>query len=570
MRRQRRGVKLLALILGFTLIAAGCGGDDDEGGQSGDGGQEPTGDVPQGGEIVDVGTFPSGPPETIDPALNVTLDAYQVINQLYDGLTEVDYSDPENPEPVGVAAESWEVNEDATEFVFTIRDDLHFSDGEQVLPSSFVRGWERASDPDLGGGYSYLFNFIDGGAEKLEGQADTLAGVEADDEAMTLTVRLSAPYADWPYVAGFQIFSPMPSAVEDLDDQAEWGNGMMVGNGPFMLEEARSDTQVTIVPNPEWDGTKYDEALDLPRQPYLDRVIFRPVRDRETGYNSFEAGEAQVGPIPDGQFGTAAETYGTTTDVDLFIGTYYYELRWDSEEVGGPENRLLRQAISQAIDREDITQTVWDGIFPVSTGVTPPGVPGYEEGLCEFCSYDPEAAEEALQQWQDEGNELPDEPLRIQYNEGEYHHNVTAIMIDNLAAIGIEAVEDPMNSETYFGDLTDGACQPICRAGWFGDYPTYDNFLYDLFHSDSAPGNNHGFYSSEEFDRLVDEAKAEPDADRRADLYRQAEEHILNEDIGVIPIAYYKGDYVFDEESVVNFTQTALGLIPYERIGVRD
>src|SRR5918997_5872515 len=109
MRRQRRGFRLLALILGISLVAAACGGDDDdEGAESGDQGQDATEEeVPQGGEIVDVGTFPSGPPENIDPALNVTLDAYQVINQLYDGLTEVDFSDAENPQAVGAVAESW-------------------------------------------------------------------------------------------------------------------------------------------------------------------------------------------------------------------------------------------------------------------------------------------------------------------------------------------------------------------------------------------------------------------------------------------------------------------------------
>ena len=69
-------------------------------------------------------------------------------------------------------AESFESNDDATEWTFTIRDGLTFSDGEPVLPSSFQRAWERASDPDFAGDYSYLFNFIEGGAEKLDGTAD--------------------------------------------------------------------------------------------------------------------------------------------------------------------------------------------------------------------------------------------------------------------------------------------------------------------------------------------------------------------------------------------------------------
>jgi oligopeptide transport system substrate-binding protein len=545
---------------GGSRIASG-------GGRDGSDRQGAPDDVPDGGEIVDVASFATGPPEAIDPALNTTVDAYQVVNQLYDGLTDVDYHDPDAPRPVGAVAASWDVSDDATEYTFTIRDGLRFSNGERVLPSSFVRGWERASDPDFAGSYSYLFNFLEGGAEKLAGTAPTIAGVEADDGAMTLTTRLSEPYADWPYVVGFQTFSPMPSAVDQLDDQAEWQNGLMIGNGPFELERPRSDTQVTLVPNLEWNGTRYDEALGLPEQPHLDRIVFRPVRSRETGYNAFEAGEADIGPIPDGQFGDAFEKHGTL-DLDV-LGTYYYALRWDDPVIGGPENRLLRQAISLAIDREDITETVWDGVFPVSTGITPPGVPGFEEGLCEHCSYDPEAAEEALRRWLDAGHELPDEPLKVRYNEGSYHENVTAIIVDNLADIGIEAVADPMSGETYFGDLAEGACQPVCRAGWFGDYPTYDNFLYDPFSTDSIDGNNHGRYSSAAFDELVARGKRTLDDEEQAELYRRAEEQLLNEDIAVIPLAWYGTDVVYDQDEVVGFAQTPLGLIRYEVMGVR-
>jgi oligopeptide transport system substrate-binding protein len=622
MRRQRRGVKLLALILGLTLVAAGCGGDDggDEAGdeaasaegqcpapeeEAGDaaaeeeaaageettttsapaetttttapaedegGGQTvetvPLADIPQGGELIDNGTLTSGPAEFIDPALNVSLDNYQVVNALYDGLTEIDSSDPENPEVVGAVAESWESNPEATEWTFRIRDGLSFSDGTPVLPSSFVRAWNRASDPDLGGGYSYLFNFIDGGAERLDGEADELSGVVADDQAMTLTVTLDEPYADFAWVAGFQIFMPMPEAVEELEDQADWDNGEMIGNGPFMLEEPRSDDEIRLVPNPEWNGTLYDPALGLPEQPFLEGLVYQVATDRDTAYNAFEAGEVQVGPVPQGRFAEAVDNYGTSVGTPI-LGSYHFELCWTDPVLGGPDNTLLRQAISQAIDREDINQTVWDGNFEVSTGVTPPGIPGFQEGICEVCTYDPDAAQAALDEWLAQGNELPDDPIPVQLNAGEYHEEVVAIMQDNLSDIGIEIEAQPMDTETYFSQLSEGACV-YCRSGWFADYSTYDNFMYDLFHSDAIGGNNHGNYSNPEFDRLIDEAKATLDDAAQAELFHQAEDLLLNQDTGVIPIAWYRGDYVYDDETVVNFHQTPFGLIPYEKIGVNS
>ncbi|HKH05335.1 MAG TPA: ABC transporter substrate-binding protein, partial [Acidimicrobiales bacterium] len=166
---QSRGSKALAIALGLSLVAAACGGDDDEASDAGEDTGETSEEQVAGGELIDLGTFPADPPEHIDPALNSALDNYQVVNAIYDGLTEIDSSDPENPEIVPQAAESFESNEDATVWTFTIRDGLSFSDGTPVLPSSFVRAWERASDPEFAGDYSYLFSFIEGGQEKLDG-----------------------------------------------------------------------------------------------------------------------------------------------------------------------------------------------------------------------------------------------------------------------------------------------------------------------------------------------------------------------------------------------------------------
>lgn len=568
MRLKRKGMKVLALTLGLSLVAAACGDDDDTGGGSTDNGSDTTvaeGDLAQGGEIVDLAAFAGGPAEHIDPRINTTSAGWQIGGSLYDGLTEADYSDPDQTEIRGMVAESWESNDDATEWTFQLRDELYFSDGEQVLPSSFVRGWESASDPDFAGDYSYLFNFIEGGAEKLAGEADTLSGVEADDEAMTLTVRLSEPYSSFPYVAGFQLFMPMPSAIDELDDQSDWENGEMIGNGPFMLDGPRTDTEVVLVPNPEWDGTKYDAELELPAQPYLEKITFRVSGDVDVAYNAFEAGEGDITAFPSGRYQEAQDNYATTIDTP-FLGIYYFHINQEDPRVGGPENEKLRKAISLAINREEINEAVYEGGREPAAGIVPQGVAGWEEDICEFCSYDPEQAETLFQEWQDEGGSL-DEPLPIQLNAGFGHEDVVNIIVDNLSAVGIDAVSEPMDSETYFGQLAEGACI-VCRAGWLADYPTYDNFMYDLFHSDSLGGNNYG-YSNSEFDDLIKQAKSTTDEDEAQDLFRQAERILLNEDMGAIPIVYYKGTLVYNGDKIAQLTEEPTGHVIWEKVALK-
>ena len=239
----------------------------------------------------------------------------------------------------------------------------------------------------------------------------------------------------------------------------------------------------------------------------------------------------------------------------------------DDPVVGGADNVKLRQAISMAIDREEINDAVYEGTRSTSTGITPPGVPGFKKDLCDYCAYDVEAAKKAFADWKAAGNKLSG-PIKIQLNADAGHEPVVQIMVDNLKEIGITAQAQPIDSTTYFSQLRDGACQ-ICRAGWYADYPTYDNFMFDLFHQSSIGGNNLGPYKNDEFDKLVDEAKATPDKAAAYKLYNQAEDILVNQDVGVIPINWYRGDYVYNPDKVTNFPQNALGLISWEQVTVK-
>ena len=193
-----------------------------------------------------------------------------------------------------------------------------------------------------------------------------------------------------------------------------------------------------------------------------------------------------------------------------------------------------------------------------STGVTPTGIPGVEEGLCDYCAYDPEAAQAAFDEWKAAGNSLdradPD-PVQRRRRPRERRRRSS---IDNLAAIGIQAEAEPFPTETYFTELADGACQ-LCRSGWYADYPTYDNFMYDLFHSDAIGGNNHGFVQrTPSSTPWSTRPRQTVDPDAQGELFRQAESILLNDDIGVIPINWYRGDYAYNDEKVTNFPQNQL------------
>lgn len=511
-----------------------------------------------GGELIDGSTFPQGTPSHLEPALNAELDSYQVIRLLFDGLTDIDtLTDPAAPATVPHQAESYESNEDATVWTFQIREGLTFADGEAILPSTYVRSWERAAT--LEGDYSYLFDFIEGGNELRTGAAETLSGVVADDEAMTLTVTLSAPYANFDAVAGFQIFRPTPEAAVAAGVNFE--NELMVGSGAYTMEAARNDQEIVLVKNDAWGGDFSGNTWDT--RP--DRIVFLISADVDTSFNSMEAGETMSASIPAGRAQDARDNWGNSLDV-VQLASYHFVFNFRDPRVGGEQNLLLREAISLAIDREAINEAIFNGMRVMSTGITPPGIPGFKENICEFCGYDPAAAQAAFDEWTAAGG-VQDGPLPIQFNDGGVHNGVVDIIVENLAAVGIQAAPDPQPSEGYFSEFLGGGGCVFCRVGWIADYPTYDNFTYDIFGTPSLDGNNYG-YSNAAFDDLVAEAKATTDAEIRNGLFNQAEELLLNTDVMAVPINWYVGDLAWDETKVEGFYQDVLAFVHFEAITV--
>ena len=226
---------------------------------------------------------------------------------------------------------------------------------------------------------------------------------------MTLTVTLSAPYSNFPAVAGFQLFMP-GSHRRPSTAGANWENEVMFGNGPYKMEAARTDQEIVLVKNDEWNGDANQDTWD----DRLDSITFKTAADPDTSYNSFEAGEGNNASIPPARVADAEAAYQNTLDVSI-LGSYHWVIDTDEGVLAGPENLKLRQAISAAIDREEINEAVYNGSRTTSTGVTPDGIPGFAPDLCDYCAYDEAQAQTLYDEWVAEGGELT-EPLPLQFN----------------------------------------------------------------------------------------------------------------------------------------------------------
>jgi ABC-type oligopeptide transport system substrate-binding subunit len=503
--------------------------------------------------FIDCQLFAAGEPDHIDPALTSTLVGANVATMLFDGLTDTDA----NGALYGEVASKWKTTDGSKTWVFTLKKGLKFSNGEAVLPSSFVNGWKRALDSKLASEVAYHGDFILGMSAYSTGKGPFPASsVVADDKALTLTIKMENPTADWPAIVGHSVFSPIPTTMVGASDKVEEDGTKLVGNGPFMLEKAitkRAGGEVVLVPNPNFGG----------KTATLSKLTAKIFSDTNAAYNAFASGQCDSGPIPAGRYTELLTKWGTK-GLKSTLGTDYWGFNWEDPIVGGTKNKYLRSAIAKAIDRDQISSVIYQGIRKPASGLLPPGLPGYKTGQGLTNSRDLAGAKADYQRWLDAGNTTPP-AIRLSYNDGAGWDKVASIIIANLKDVGIPAKLDPFPADgTYFSKMRSGKGQMI-RAGWFADYPIADNFLYPLLHSASIGGDNLERYNSATFDALVNSARSTTNKAFAESQYRRAEVQALRSDVAITQTVN-RGISVVLSASIATFPITPLGMVVYDQV----
>ncbi|OUP10949.1 ABC transporter substrate-binding protein [Collinsella sp. An2] len=491
-------------------------------------------------------------PTAIDPYNCQETMGSQVVSQLFDGLMIYDF---QNDELVCTACESYEMNDDATVFTFHLREGMTFHNGDTVDAQSFKRAFERIVDPstnDSPSAISYHLEPVQGYDELLSGDADELSGVTCPDE-LTLVISLKYSYADFPYVLTHPALVPVPQAA--LDDPASYLLAP-IGNGPFQMEGQWEDGQMISV-------RKFDDYYGTPSS--IDGVDFSIRRDVGSAYMEFQAGTLDFCQVPNAQYEDATQQYGISNDGYTAtpgnqvlngseLSTYYLIINNTQPPF---DDVNLRRAVSLAINREAICETVFNGNRTPADGFVAPMVDGYQEGSWEYCKYDPDQAREILDQYYPadaDGNRGI--TLQLSYDLNGDHADIMDVVMSSLNEVGIQVTADTGEWANIVARVHDLDYQ-FCRMGWSADYPTLDNFLYPLFCS-SSPDDASG-YKNDEVDAAIAEARATVDHDERIAKF-QAVDKMIGEDCPVVPLFYYQHNYVVAER--VDELYLSPGIIP--------
>jgi oligopeptide transport system substrate-binding protein len=485
-------------------------------------------------------------PATLDPARVGDIYSRSVAQQIFDGLVQFDQTLTVTP----ALAHHWKASRDGLVWTFALRRGVKFHHGREVTADDVVYSLTRLVDPKIKSAAADLFLNVKGAPEFRDGRAASIVGLSAVDR---YTVQVTLTEALVPFVAVLAVghAKVVPREVVEQKGNEEFGVAP-VGTGPFRLLKWDRGREIELAANPEYFGGA----------PRLARLVYRIFRGAplDAVYEEFERGNLEDAPPPIRDYRRAVSAAGDGYVKRPLLSVRFYGFNTRVKPFG---DRLVRQALSHAIDREAIIEEPFLGRYVLARGILPPGTQGYNPKATGYV-YDPRRARELLAQAGHPGGRgLP--PIAIWASVR--HQGIVRehdLIRENLKAVGMQAEFHYQTDWPAFSRMLAEHRLPMFLYAWHADVPDPDNFLFQLFHSRSS--RNFTGYASPRVDALLARARNERDVLRRVDLYRRAEQVILD-DAPILPIFHYSYERIF-QPYVRDVEVSGLGdpYIPFRKV----
>ena len=517
-------------------------------------------------------------PEGIDPAITTSLEAGNIEQQVFDGLTRLDNKDMPQP----AIAKSWTISKDQKTYIFTLRD-AYWTNGAPVTAYDFEYAWKRVLTPELASPYAYQLYYVYGGeafnmsvkvgskyyVQAVDAKGNLLTkkvggndvpvpnmvkeidpsknvGVRALD-AKTLKVYLQAPAVYFLSLVAAETLMPVCKAVVSTNDK--WASDVKtyVTDGPFKLTQWSHNEKLVFVKNPTyWDRDKVK----------LTKITYLIVEDESTALSMYQSGQLDAAAyVPLSELPKLV----ASGDAQIFpsLATCYFTVNVTKK----PFNDVrVREALNLAIDRKGITQSITKGGEVPALAFVPYGMPDALPGKDfrtlggSYFKDNNIATAKALlaQAGYPNGKGFP--AFTLLYNTSSAYKSVCeAIQQMWKKNLGITCTL--RNEELgVFRNDREQLNYDVVRSNWFGDYIDPNTFL-DMWVTHG--GNNHSGWSNKSYDALITKAKVTVDPKARMATLHAAEK-ILMTDVPIIPIYFYTNPVLLSKH-IKNFHQSMLG-----------
>jgi peptide/nickel transport system substrate-binding protein len=464
----------------------------------------------------------------LDPAIagsNGYGDIIPINENIYEGLTRYTNGGTEI-EPA--LAESWTASEDGLAHIFKIRPNVTFHDGSpldaQAVATSLNRQFDEASPLHKDGMVYREIVFAE------------VASIAATGD-LEVTFTLNRPITLLPAnLAVFAAGIASPTALEQFGDDY---SAHASGTGPFKLENWTKDVELDLVANEAYWGGR----------PALDRVIFRTIADDTVRLTELTTGGVDVANQIDFK---DVESVQNDPNLTLVTGTFLnVQFLAFNESLAPFDNQQVRQALSHAINKQNIADVVFFGNYTLGAGPIAPGLIGYDASLADTYPFDPERARTLLSE-----SGVGEVTFDLYTRTNSFWPLLSQLVQADLAEIGVTANLVSLADAEFFAALNASKVQAFIND-WTWDNGDPDNVMYSLF---SAPrAQSRLGYKNDRVDELNTQAQLEADPAKRAELYTEAQQLILGDAINVI--LGYPSRAIGTAKSVQNLLLSPLGNI---------
>jgi peptide/nickel transport system substrate-binding protein len=440
--------------------------------------------------------------DTLDPNVTTFSSVGIIMLHVFDPLVWQDPLGTFHPS----LATGWTVNDDSTEYVLTLRDDVIFHDGTPFNAEAVKFTFDRIANPDT-----------------LSQLGISLLGPYAESEVIdeyTVAVRFTRPYAPFLNSLSTPYLAPTsPTAVETLG--ADYGVTSVVGTGPFKLESYVPSSEVVLVRNDDyaWGST---DVFEWSGPSNLGGITFRIIQEPATRLASLESGEVDfIDDVPELDVARLAEDPNFVIEQIEQPG-HGWSLMMNVEK--SPTDELaVRRAMALATDKQGLIDTVFNGFGTPACSALTKVMFGYDPASCDYLPFDVEAAAAELDAagWvlnQATGfREREGQPLVIQHYyraDSPLGVSMATYLKADLAKVGIDVQLNGLSGSGYFDAVRTGQHN---TQNWWDTWTDPDG-LRVLFSSANADGGtNRNRYRSEAMDALLATAAATSDPVARAE-----------------------------------------------------